>query len=588
MRRSAEVIPANAGSSGRGRRYPAGWVGALTVLLVLAGCATVPTSGPVEHHTPQANAVNPGVQVDPLPPAPGASRMLVVEGFLHAMGVYQPDYSVARQYLTESANQSWRPESGVQVYSDGFPPSEFDQTVVLSAPEIGRIDSTGRYQSSTGGPLRHDFGLVEDSAGEWRISRPPEGLLVSRYLFTTSYIAVNLHFTDSAAISLVPDPRFFAAGDQALAAAIRAQLAGPSVWLAPAVRRLDTDSITVGTVALDSGGILDIPLGGDANQLSADQRQILLSELAYTMTGFAQVSSIRVSGSGQSWPGELGQAEVDRDSYLVLSPTNVSAPRVLFAFREGRLQRLRGANTWTDPTAVEIGLQSAEQFAVRSDLAEVAAVTGDGTRLETAEIGAPGRPRPVRSGTGLLRPDYARNGELWSPAAARVSALRVFSGDSSVTLDTSDLPDRPVVAAKLSPDGARLALVLERGDATGVGIALVQRDEDRIVLSDWSQVEINLTAGLTGSAIDIGWDSGTVLAVLQETAGGDVSVIKVSQDGASATDVGPSEADALVQLAVVPGRDAVALASGGAAYRFDGEFSWRLALSAVDTLAYSG
>ena len=59
----------------------------MALLLMLAGCATVPTSGPVEHHTPQAAGVNSGVHVDPLPPANGASQLLVVEGFLHAMGV---------------------------------------------------------------------------------------------------------------------------------------------------------------------------------------------------------------------------------------------------------------------------------------------------------------------------------------------------------------------------------------------------------------------------------------------------------------------------------------------------------------------
>ena len=105
-------------------------IGALVAVALLAGCATVPTSGPVDRHTPQATGVNSGVRIDPLPPADGASPLLVVEGFLHAMSVYQPDYAVARQYLTPSASAAWHPESGVQVYADGVPPAEYG----LSAP----------------------------------------------------------------------------------------------------------------------------------------------------------------------------------------------------------------------------------------------------------------------------------------------------------------------------------------------------------------------------------------------------------------------------------------------------------------------
>lgn len=70
-------------------------IAALAVLLT--GCASVPTTGPVAHHTPQAVSVDGGVRVDPLPPSEGASPLLIVEGFLHAMSTYQPDYAVARQ-----------------------------------------------------------------------------------------------------------------------------------------------------------------------------------------------------------------------------------------------------------------------------------------------------------------------------------------------------------------------------------------------------------------------------------------------------------------------------------------------------------
>ncbi|MFZ0531104.1 MAG: hypothetical protein WAL91_11290, partial [Propionicimonas sp.] len=136
--------------------------GLVALILALSGCATVPTAGPVVHHSQQAAGVNSGVQVDPLPPTAGASQLLVVEGFLHAMSTYQPDYRIARQYLTEAASANWHPESGVQVYTDGYPPAEYGQTVMLVAPLIGAIDSSGSYEVASG-QLRHDFELVRDA-----------------------------------------------------------------------------------------------------------------------------------------------------------------------------------------------------------------------------------------------------------------------------------------------------------------------------------------------------------------------------------------------------------------------------------------
>ena len=76
--------------------------------------------------------------------------------------------------------------------------------------------------------------------------------------------------------------------------------------------------------------------------------------------------------------------------------------------------------------------------------------------------------------------------------------------------------------------------------------------------------------------------------MLQRLETGDTSVVRVSEDGATATDIGPTKAASLIKLAVVPGRPAVALTDSGAGYRFESEFNWALAVTAVDDLAYSG
>ena len=65
-------------------------------------------------------------------------------------------------------------------------------------------------------------------------------------------------------------------------------------------------------------------------------------------------------------------------------------------------------------------------------------------------------------------------------------------------------------------------------------------------------------------------------------------MIRVSQDGAAATDIGPSNSGSVEELAVIPGRTSLALDAGGGVYRFDGEFTWTLSLTIVEAMAYSG
>ncbi|MCC6494961.1 MAG: hypothetical protein IT193_01740, partial [Propionibacteriaceae bacterium] len=482
----------------------ASWLStSLAIVLALAGCATVPTSGPVERHTPQAPGVNSGVHVDPLPPANGASQLLVVEGFLHAMGVYQPNYNVARQYLTEMASASWDPESGVEVYTESDQPVESEQGVALSYVQVGTVDASGIYRPDNTSK-RYIFTLVKDSAGQWRIANPPPGLLVSRYMFTTNYTSVNLHFLSSAGDVLVPDPRFFALGDQAPAAVVRAQLDGPSAWLEPVVERMDTAGITLGDVSVDIEGLLEVKLGSGADALSAEQRRTLLAELAFTMTGLVPIQSLKVTSGGQAWRSEFGQTEVDPDSFARLSPENSSALRVLFTIRDDKLQRMRDPARWDDFVAVETALTGSEQVAVRSDLAEVAAVDQSGTRLQSAPIGS-GKARVLRNGAGLLRPDYARNGELWSVADSGLASLRVFRENAGVKVDVGGLPAGRVVAAKLSPDGLRIAVALQHGSRTEVGLAVVVRDDAGVAVTGWRVLDATMNTGTPGQVLDLGW-----------------------------------------------------------------------------------
>ena len=56
------------------------------------------------------------MNVEVLPPAPDDKPRQIVEGFLRATSYYQPNYTVARQFLTPMAAEKWSPDTGVSIY----------------------------------------------------------------------------------------------------------------------------------------------------------------------------------------------------------------------------------------------------------------------------------------------------------------------------------------------------------------------------------------------------------------------------------------------------------------------------------------
>lgn len=559
----------------------------LAVSLLLSACAAVPTTGPVEFHTAQAAGQNSGVKVEAVAPSDGASQTLIVEGFLHAMGSYQPDYAIARQYLTDDAARRWDPTAGVQVYADGAQLNDTGQSIVLSYTLVGRINAAGAYAAANElKPSSHDFALVKNAAGQWRISAPLAGLLVSNYLFSISYLSLNLNFLDTTGTVLVPDPRFFADGDAATVATAQALLDGPTASLAPVVRRIDTTGITVTSVEVNANGTAVIELGGQANRLTTEQRQLLLPEFAHTMTGFDPVSSVEVVSGGSTWSDADGRVVVYPSDSATLVPTDYRTPRLLYAIRDKKVYRQRDAGQWSDLAEVATGLTAPELLAVNGSASEFAAVTASRTRLQDVASNG-GKVRELRQGTGLLRPSFARNGELWSLAAGSARQVRVFKGDGELKVDPSALPDAPVVASSVSPDGTRLALVIKRGSGTEVGVAGIVRDGDRISFAGWTTVSLSSVSATASTVRDLGWWTTTEFALLLAGRSSDASVVLVSQDSATGSDIGPGDAGDLERLAVVPGHAAARSASGNV-YRYDSDFTWPLALTDVSDLTFGG
>lgn len=214
-------------------------VALLAAGMVLAGCATIPTSGPVlEGPRLEGESSDQIIRVIARPPQPGMTPAQVVTGFVQASASFDDDHAVARLYLTPEAAAAWRPEAGTTVY-DGTPTisvegpvdaeSGASTTVELSAAEAGRISDDGRYQVSAPSRRITPSFLLTSINGQWRIASPPSGLLLSRADVDRAFRSYSVYFFDPSFTTVVPDPRLFPVSGQGAATTLtRALINGPS------------------------------------------------------------------------------------------------------------------------------------------------------------------------------------------------------------------------------------------------------------------------------------------------------------------------------------------------------------------------
>lgn len=555
----------------------------LCALLLLGGCVTVPTSGPVERHSPAQQQADPGVDIAPVPPPAGASPGLIVEGFLHAMATYQPGYSVARQFLTREAAELWQPESGVEIYAGGYPPQVSDSGVVLTAPLVGTLDAQGSFAPASR-QYHHDFGLVRDADRQWRISQPPRGLLVSQSLFNGTWVRSDVCFWDASGDWLVPDPRFVQSGTIGMLATVRAVLAGPSRTAGSAYREPLATHLEVATVTLSATGVVTAQLIGAVDALDAASRQRLTAELVWSLSSLEGVRGLRVTGNGTAW--ELGAAgeTVTTDDFADGAPMPATLGEGVYLIRDGVLQRA----SWTDPNAspqpIGGALNRVSAVAARADGLAVGLVTDDGTRLRSVAV-PDGAGRVELDGSHFVGVRWTRQGELWGILdRTRDVRLRAVKDGRELRVDAGALPNGRIRAFAPAPDGVRVAVVIENQGRSSLGVAAILRSADGVRIVGWRELTPAGWAPSGQPVVDVGWAGPADLAVLLG-ATPTARVVSVDSEGAVSADIGPNDTSALIQLAVTGSGRAVLRGPDGQTWRFVDEFAWEPWLDKVQAVS---
>jgi lipoprotein LpqB-like beta-propeller protein/sporulation and spore germination protein len=570
----------------------------LASVLWTAGCVTVPTSGPIEVVEGQRPACQNCVNVEIAPPIPGDNPRQIVEGFLRAMSNYQPNYSVAKQFLSPMAAEKWSPEIGVSIYHrDSLAPTA-QSAVQLGAHIVGLMGKDRTYTVHNE-ELTYSFKLSDES-GQWRIDNPPPGLWVNEVSFKFFYQPYNLYFVGNGGRSLVPDPIYLPGLSNpanVASALIKALLNGPSAWLKPAVSNpvptgtsLSVDSVTI------SDGIAEVPLNESIQALPDAQRSLLAAQIGFTLKQVIGVKGVVIKVNQQPYrvPGADPNSQVISVDAIPrdLDPIPSVAGEQAYAVKKGIVEQVTPStdSTASTPVAGPLGRLADPVDAVAASVSntDLAVTTNAWTSLRRAAMTPQAARTTLRTeGTQLLRPQFTRYGEIWDLGnQGGRQRMWMFTADGSRHEVTSPAL-RNVTAFRISPDGTRMALVRSTANGSELGLVRIIRSEQPTV-EGWRHLDLSRTGTSISQLVDVAWFDSTELLVLSKKAGTS-TLFRVAQDASLVTQKGETQNVDAVEIAVSPQTQSVIIRGrAGRTWKDDGN-QWQPFLDhPVTGIAYPG
>ena len=577
----------------------------LAALALLAGCVSVPIVGQLKKVEGQEPGCQNCVNVEVAAPAPGDEPRQIVEGYLRATSNYQPNYSIAKRFLTKAAAEKWSPEDGASIYRAALTTHD-DNQVTLDGVLIGTLDGNRSYTAKDT-PLHVSFGLVKED-GEWRIGRPPKGLLVAVYSFSRFYQPYSLYFigTDSVGngSSLVPDPIYLPnLRNQSNIASVlvKSLLNGQSAWLKPASASAipPTTALSGDAVTIDNG-IATVPLNDPVLQLNDQQRMLMAAQVIYTLREALGIKGVLFTVNQQPLRvpgGDDTTFIVSADSVpKEFDPIPFVAGDQLYAVRGGSIQVVTATGAEPTLTPMDGGLghgrYSVDSLAVTAANTDVALVTDHRTVLRRSPTARSAVATVLRGATGLLRPQFSRYGELWVVGrSGGKQQMWMSTAEKTVTVTTPGLFTKgEITAFKLSPDGTRMAMIRRiAGDIDQLGLVRISR-RGQITVDGWrtlntTQAELPQLRRMQ----DVSWVDSTDLMIL----GAPSPIValqpfRVSQDASRITGEGESASWDPVGLTVLlRSQAAIVIGRNGQTYRDEGS-QWTPFIEKLSTIAYPG
>ena len=528
-------------------RFPAA---ALAVAVVLSGCATVPTQGPIRSGSQAGLAPDvTGIGIEAQGPRLNAPPLAVVNGFLEAMSDSRA-FDVARQYMTPEAAAAWKPESRISLYDQSstkavaLAPGPPDSPAVeLKAPLISTINERGSWTpAQKGQTAAFVFKLVKVD-GQWRVRTPPPGVFLGSFQLEPKLTPVALYFFNPERNMLVPDqvylPNNLPPG-QTATLLVQELLKGPTDRLGNGVVSAAPPGTQVNVSVPVDLGVATVALSDTAAGLGEEERRQLAAQIAWTLRPIS--NRIRITlGGARLFPD-------DPSEIITFSSTGQYDPSVpgaqakdLYGVRNGKIVHIVGlGDGQTIETRPVDGSQlyglTAQSFAVslrgesgaivtEMNGSDVVAVARLNSIDKTDKIDA------IPTDGKVLRPSFDNDDNLWILDRADRSKprLRMRGKDGRITEVSTNFKGDTPLTLRVAPDGVRVLMVMRAKNSSATYVqtgALTTNDAKQVVLGQFHKLELALT-----DITDASWNQPGILVAGKSAPGASRQPWQVDIDG---------------------------------------------------------
>ncbi|UNB56236.1 MtrAB system accessory lipoprotein LpqB [Mycolicibacterium sp. YH-1] len=556
---------------------------------MLAGCAGVPSSS-----APQAIGTVDRPAPPSLPtPTPGMDPDVLLREFLKATADPANRHLAARQFLTESASQSWDDAGSALlidrvVFVETRGPERV--TVTMRADILGSLSDMGVFETGEG--ALPDPGPIEliKTPGGWRIDRLPNGVFLDWQQFQSTYKRNTLYFVDPTGKTVVPDPRYVAVSDpdQLATELVTKLVSGPRPEMDNTVRNLLAAPLRLrGPVTRADGGKTGVGRGYggarvDLENLSTTDphsRQLLAAQVIWTLSRAGVNGPYVINADGAALDDRFAEGWSTSDVAATDPGADPGAAAGLHALVGGSLVSLDGQRAPRVPGSFgQIPDQKAAALS-RSGQEVASVVTlrpGAPDMVSSLWVGAVGSDAAQAiDGRMLTRPSWSLDLAVWvvidGANVVRVIQEAASGQPARIPVDAAAVATRfpgPINELQLSRDGTRAAMVIE-GQVILAGVEQTQGGQYALTYPR------RLGFGLGTTAVSLAWRTGDDIVVSRTDPKHPVSYVNldgVNSDGPSRNLLAPvSTVAANPSTVYVADQRGVLALSGSAA---EGDLAW--------------
>jgi hypothetical protein len=509
--------------------------------VVLAGCAGVPSAS-----APQAIGTIERPAPANLPkPTPGMDPDVLLREFLKATADPANRHLAARQFLTQSASNSWD-DAGSALLIDHVVFVETHSTervsVAMRADKLGSLSDMGVFETAEGqlpdpGPIE----LVKTPGG-WRIDRLPNGVFLDWQQFQATYKRNTLYFADPTGKTVVPDPRYVAVADHdQLATELMSKLiAGPRPEMAKSVHNMLATPVRLrGPVTRADGGKSGVGHGYGGVRVDLEllniadphSRQLLAAQIIWTLARADIKGPYVIKADGAALDERFADGWNTTDVAATDPGVAWGAAAGVHALIGGRVVALDGQRS--DPVPGAFGRATDQSSAALSRNGhQVASVV-------TLRPGAPdmasslwigdlgGEAAEAADGHTLSRPTWSLDDAVWVVADGN-TVLRAIQETASgqparLPIDSAAVSTRfPGVIAELqlSRDSTRAAMVIN-GQVIVSSVEQTQAGQFALTYPR------RLGFGLGSSVVSLSWRADDDIVVSRTDASHPVSYVNI-------------------------------------------------------------